>query len=65
SQSGAEEEVDASRGAESRMNLELADAHGYALPDPHGDRVLIEYRKTSKLAANLPRKSGAARKRPL
>lgn len=65
SQLGAEEEVESARQAEARMNVELVDFHGYALPEPHGERVIVEYRKMARLAAALPRKSGAARKRPL
>jgi 16S rRNA (guanine527-N7)-methyltransferase len=60
-----EQEQAAAAGAATECRLIPADSHRYSLPAPHGDRLILSYRKTALLPPRLPRQPGTPAQRPL
>lgn len=61
----AAEERAAAQAAAAMCALEYVDASAYRLPGEADARVVLRYRKSGVLRADLPRAPGRARKRPL
>ncbi len=59
-----QEQTDAARAA-AECRLAPLPPHRYALPPPHGRRLILPYRKTAALPSRLPRHAGVPAQRPL
>lgn len=62
---GASEETTAAAAAAARCGLVLRPAYEYRLPGEQPARVVVIYEKVARLAVDLPRAPGRARKKPL
>ncbi len=60
-----EAEIEQAQRAAGRCRLSLQTTQGYALPPPHGDRVLLNYEKDRPLPAGLPRSAGRPKTNPI
>lgn len=59
-----QEQADAAHAADECRLVALAPRR-YDLPAPHGDRLILPYRKTAPLPSGLPRHAGLPAQRPL
>ncbi len=61
----AQDEVSDARTVAKACLMTVADRFGYELPEPHGKRTIVVYRKNGRLREDLPRPPWQAKNKPL